>query len=188
MEVVMAAVGYPIAATGVHDMQECVPAEDVIEAVIRSLDRGNHYNDWFLRWVRRLDRRGTVNVDFLNPNLTVSTWRWKAGVAMPQDAMDAHRVSAHHEGNGAGRYDPVEATINNLLHAREGFYGVEKESVASWSDLEDHVKSHAGAASLAKSDWGAQLIRDAIPILRFLEERGYVMPWGIVAELGKADA
>ena len=99
---------------------------------------------------------------------------------MPQDAMDAHRVAAHHEGDSATRYDPIEATLNNLLHAREGIHGVQKAPVASWATLMEQIRSHVGAAVLAKSSFGGQLLRDAIPILRSLEDQGYVMPWGIV--------
>jgi hypothetical protein len=132
--------------------------------------------------VRRLDRRGTVNVDFLNPNLTVGTWRWREGVDMPQDAMDAHRVSAHHNGDGHGRYDPVEATVNNLLHAREGATGVQKSPVMGWAAMDAALRTQVGAGELAKSSWGGALLRDAVPILRGLEERGYVMPWGAVAD------
>jgi hypothetical protein len=181
IEVVMAAVGYPLHATGIHDMEEFVPAEDVIEAIVQSLGQGNRYSDWFLRWVQRLDQRGTVNVGFLNPSLTVGTWMWRSDTDMPQDAMDAHRISSHHEGDGAGRYDPVEATINNLLHAREGSYGVQKTPVTSWHHFEKHARTVAGASALAKSTWGGHFLLDAIPILRSLEERGYIMPWGVVA-------
>lgn len=180
LDVVMAAVGYPLPATGVHDLTECVPAEDVIVAISRALDRGARYSEWFLRWVQRLDRRGAVNVDFLNPNLTVGTWRWRADADMPQDAMDAHRVSAHHDGDGNARYDPVEATVNNLLHARESVYGVQKSPVLGWAELAERTATQVGAEAVAKSGWGGPFIRDAIPVVRFLEDTGYVMPWGVV--------
>jgi hypothetical protein len=180
LEVVMAAVGYALPAMGVHDMTELVPAADVIAAVVRSLDGGNRYSPWFLRWAGRLDRAGAVNVDFLNPHLTVGTWRWREGVDMPQDAMDAHRVSGHHQGDGAARYDPVEATVNNLLHAREGVYGVQKTPVVGWDELEAAACTSSGAAGLAKSGWGGGLLCDAIPVMRALEEGGYIMPWWVV--------
>jgi hypothetical protein len=98
LEVFMAAVGYPLAATGVHDMQERVPAEDVIEAITRSLDRGNRYSNWFLRWVRRLDRRGTVNVDFLNPSC-IPPFRTLPAIV---DNRNPSRENASHESSSPG--------------------------------------------------------------------------------------
>jgi hypothetical protein len=180
LTVVMRAIGYPLDATGRHDLCEEVPTEDLLAAVTHRLDEGARYSEWFLRWVARLDRRGLTHIDFLNPNLTVSIWQWQEGSRGPQDAMDAHRVSAHHQGDGADRYDPVEATVNNLLHAREGVYGVQKSPVSTWGELEGAAATHSGAAALAKSDWGGSLIRTLIPVLRDLEATGHVMPWGVV--------
>jgi len=181
MEVVMSAVGYSMAATGIHDMQECIPAEDVIAAITQSLEQGNRYSGWFLRWIQRLDRKGMVNIDFLNPNLTVGIWHWKEAVTMPQDAMDVHRLSSHHEGNGVSRYDPIEATVNNLLHAREGMYGVQKQSVMPWEAIERAILSQAESKQLAKSSWGGQFLRKTVPLVKSLESNGFIMPWECVA-------
>ena len=151
LEVLMAAIGYPLSATGIHDMTECVPTEDVIAVVVRSMEAGNSYSDWFLRWVGRLDRRGSVNIDFLNPNLTAepcarrpistrSRTRWTPTACQPITT-----------GTATPGYDPVEATINNLLHAREGVTGVQKSAVMSWAELD------AGCAPVPRrTDWPSQ--------------------------------
>jgi hypothetical protein len=180
LEVMMTVFGYPLQATGIHDMSEEVPVGDLVAAVGRARDEGMPYSPWFLRWVDSVKNQDRVHVDFLNPNLTVGTWRWRPDQDMPQDAMDAHRLSAHHEGDGQDRYDPIEATVNNLLHAREGVYGVQKGPVMGWDQLFSHAGSRAAGEELAKSTWGGRLLGDAVVLLRRLEARGAVMPWELV--------
>jgi hypothetical protein len=180
VEVSMGAIGYPLLALGVHDVVEYVPVEDLVRGIKRSQTAGQEYSPWFRRWIDSLQGCDTVNVGFFNPNLAVSAWRWKPDRDMPQDAMDAHRLSSHHEGDDADRYDAVEASVNNVLHAREGVYGVQKEPVVQWEQFELIMKTRSSREELAKSVWGASLVGDVATQLRYLEAKGYVVPWGLV--------
>lgn len=179
MDTALAAMGYPLLLEGVHDLEDLVPAREVIGAVTRGLQGGAVYSEWLLRWLARLDPLGVVNVGFANPNLTVGLWHWSESAQL-QNAMDVHRIAAHHQGDSGDRYDPVEATMNNLLHAREGIYGVQKTPVMTWTVIDDQMATHAGARALAKSSWGASFLADAIPIVRRLEAQGALMPWSKV--------
>ncbi len=180
VEVLMGALGYPLAAMGAHDMKEEVAADALKASIAASHAKGNAYSPWFLRWADKLPDGQAVNIGFLNPSLTVSAWRWRPDVEMAQDAMDAHRLSSHHEGDGFERYDPVEATMNYLLHHREGVYGIDKKPVMSWAALEQAAGTEVGAAALVKTTIGIDLVRDGIALLRQLEREGKVMPWGLV--------
>jgi hypothetical protein len=179
VEFVMTALNYPLSAAGRHDMEEDVPARDVLDAIAGKRAQGHAYSGWLIRWLDGLDPGGVVNVGFLNPHLTVSTWRWHPDDPR-QDAMDVHRASSHHQGDLADRYDPIEATVNNLLHAREGIDGIQKTPVESWAVLESRVATRADARALAKSDWGASFLPEVVDLLRALEEEGWATPWGLV--------
>ncbi|UQA58369.1 hypothetical protein [Polyangium aurulentum] len=180
LEVVMGALGYSLPATGKHDLREDVPVADVKAYVAGERAAGAQYSAWFTNWVEGLKTGDQVNIDFFNPSLTVSIWRWRPDVAMNQDAMDAHRVSAHHEGDGKDRYDPLEAAVNELLHHREGIYGIRKEPVTSWDALAAQMERVSDVEQLAKSSVAIRLLRDALPLLRQLEREGRITPWGLV--------
>ncbi|MFM7073833.1 MAG: hypothetical protein ACKO38_18770, partial [Planctomycetota bacterium] len=116
-------------------------------------------------------------VSFLNPSLLVDLCQWSPRQTKSQDAMDVHRLSDHHDGDGAERFDPIEAGINNLLHQREGRDGVRKEPVVSWNDLRLQVATATGAFELAKNTAARQAVRDAIAIAPRLERAGWLTPW-----------
>jgi hypothetical protein len=179
IQTVMTALGYPIAAAGVHDLVEHVAAAEVRRAVAANVARGAAYSDWLLRWVASLDPAGRVNVGCLNPHLLVSMWAWLPTGDRPQDAMDVHRLTSHHEGDGDERYDPLEAAVNNLLHLREGRSGIRKEPIVSWDSLEAEAGSETRLEALGKSSIGRDWLRDAIAVGRRLEQEGWITPWGM---------
>ena len=76
------------------------------------------------------------------------------------------------------RYDPVEAAVNNVLHQREGLYGIRKEPVVSWIRMAEVAERHTDAEDLARSSAGRQALEDAIEIGKKLERVGALTPWG----------
>jgi hypothetical protein len=110
--------------------------------------------------------------------LTVGMWRWTPQSDF-QDAMDVHRLSSHHEGDGEERYDPIEAAVNNVLHQREGVFGIRKEPIRRWEHMLDDIKLDEEAELLSKSSIGRNVVRDAITVAMHLEEIGSLTPWGL---------
>jgi hypothetical protein len=186
VQTLMSAIGFPILATGVHDLIECVAAQEVVDLLIPSemphpvQDRERRYSEWLIRWAQTINPSGQVNVGLLNPALTVSLWRWRPDQDRPQDAMDVHRLSDHHQGDQAERYDPIEATVNNLLHQREGMAGVRKEPVLGWAALRARIVRETIAEQIAASSVGRGILRDAANLGQKLEKDGYLTPWGLV--------
>lgn len=180
IETVMRALGYPITATGVHDMEEYVPARDIRRIMSNKIAGGSKYSKWVPRWLQILEDGQDVNVGSLNPALLTGMWRWTPHEAC-EDAMDIHRISSHHNGDGRERYDPIEAAVNNVLHQREGTLGIRKEEIRDWESMFAAIACESKAESLAKSSVGRQVARDAIVVASALETSGCVTPWGLVA-------
>lgn len=187
IETLMRQLGYAIEATGVHDLIEFVHAREVIHLLIPSyqpnqaIAASKKYSPWLTRWAATLDPSGQVNVSLLNPALLVSFSKWSPSQSGPQDAMDVHRLSDHHEGDLAERYDPVESAVNNLLHQREGIHGVRKEPVVAWSQIIRSLELESGAEALTKTSVGRDIVRDAAAIALRLERSGALTPWGLVS-------
>ncbi len=179
VEHVMRALGYYLPATGIHDIEEWVPAREIQRAIKNNQETGTGYSDWLLRWVEGLNPDDSINVGCLNPVLAAGMWRWTPNAVM-QDAMDVHRVSSHHQGDGNERYDPIEAAINNVLHQREGTLGIRKEPIQGWKKMLQSVERDTRAEALAKSSVGRQALRDAIEAAIVLEASGCLTPWGLV--------
>lgn len=179
IECLMGALGFPIQAAGVHDLDESVDGTELIAFIKAKREEGAAYAPWLLQWLGTLKPGEPVNVGFLNPSLLVSVLQWSPQ-AVKQDGMDVHRASTHHDGDNAERYDPLEAAVNNLLHQREGRCALRKEAVVSWDKLEEAVRRETEAEQLAKNSLGRQPLRDAIRTARILEEVGAITPWGIV--------
>lgn len=186
VEVLMTAMGYPIAAAGVHDLRENVDAAEV-RRLLLALDPHSQervgrarYSPWLIRWAASLGD-GPVNVGFLNPALLVDLCLWHPRRSGPEDAMDVHRLSDHHDGDGGERFDPIEAGINNLLHQREGRHGVRKEPVETWDQLALATATETGSEAMAKNSAARLALRDAIGLGRHLEAQGWLTPWGLVA-------
>jgi hypothetical protein len=178
IEHVMRALGYELAATGVHDIEEWVLAREIQTAIDCNQKAGASYSTWLLRWVESLSADEAVNVGCLNPALAVGMWRWTP-LAELQDAMDVHRVSSHHEGDRDERYDPIEAAVNNVLHQREGTLGIRKEPVQDWKTMSQLIQRDTEAEALAKSSVGSRALRDAIEAAATLEAYGSLTPWGL---------
>ncbi len=184
VETVMAALGYRIAATGVHDLVEFVKAVNIIELIGGRAANGTPYSPWLIKWVDSLDPLTDVNVGCMNPHMLVGMWQWTPASGLLQDAMDVHRMSTHHEGDGHEGYDPIEAAVNNLLHLREGTSGIRKEAVMSWDALEDEMISEVAMEQLGKSSMSRDVVRDAIRVARTLERDGWLTPWGLTKGAG----
>jgi hypothetical protein len=179
VEQLMTALGYSIRAKGVHDIDELVSPGEIKASVANARQSGQGYSDWVLNWVDCLDEATPVNVGFLNPALSVGMWRWRPAGAQ-QDAMDIHRAASHHAGDGLERYDPIEAAVNNVLHQREGTFGIRKENVIGWHRMFQSVQRETEAEAFCKSSVGRQALRDAIQIGAELEALGALTPWGLV--------
>ena len=184
LETLMGAIGYRIAATGQHDLREFVAVAEVRELLLATTPpaqqrlRSARYSPWLLNWARQLPDE-PVNVSFLNPALLVDLCQWSPRQTKSQDAMDVHRLSDHHDGDGGERFDPMEAGINNLLHQREGRDGVRKEPVVSWRHLQTELATESGATDMAKNSAARQALRDAASLAPELERRGWLTPWGL---------
>lgn len=175
MTVLQSALGYPLEATGKHDIAEFTSAK-----TIKKLAKEPGRSRWFKKYAESLKPGEKVNISFMNPHWLADIWLWKPGDAKAsQDAMDAHRKSDHHNGEG-GAWDPVEAAVNNVFHQREHVYGVRKEKKARWIDIGQKLETAEGAKGLAKSDVGAGIARDTAKLMRSLEAQGKITPWYLV--------
>jgi len=186
IEVLMSSLGYITPSAGRHDLVEWVSSNEIIALLLpshepeQSIIRARGYSPWLTRWAETLSRDTPVNVGLLNPALLVSFSRWTPVQEGPQDAMDVHRLSDHHDGDLGERYNPIEATVNNLLHQREGIHGVRKEPVVPWRQLSVQLQRDTGAESQAKCSIGREIVRDAARIGSRLERAGMLTPWGLV--------
>lgn len=185
LDVLMRCLGYPLDGAGRHDLREEVAVAEIRRLLFgdtpadRERVARGRYDRWLIRWAEQLDPSRTANVSFLNPHLLVDLCGWNPAPGRPQNAMDVHRLSDHHEGDGGERFDPLEAGINNLLHQREGRYGVRKEPVETWARLRAQVATESGAASLAKNSAACQALRDAVALAAELELVGWLTPWSL---------
>jgi hypothetical protein len=176
----LAALGFNIPAQGIHDLNEEAPAAEVRRRILSA--SAGVYSEWLRNLAEQLGEDGAVNVGCLNPSLTVGMYHWSPR-ADRQDAMDVHRLSSHHEGDCAERYDPIEAAINNLLHRREGKLGIRKERQQTWGELERLVSVPTKGYDIAKTGVASVLYRDVLTLARTLESGGFLTPW----QLAKAD-
>ena len=178
IETVMVSLGFPLAATGVHDIHELAPADEIKARILGP--NSVHYSKWLLTWTEHLPSCTQVDVGCFNPALSAGMWHWRPN-GRQEDAMDVHRLSSHHEGDRGERYDPLEAAVNNLLHRREGIYGIRKEPVESWSRLTEKLMLPSQVVALAKTGVAVGLYRDLIRFGPQLERQGYITPWDAVS-------
>jgi hypothetical protein len=178
IETVMVALGFPLVATGVHDVHELAPADEIRKRILHS--NSAQYSSWLLAWVEQMPSDDQADVGCFNPALSAGMWRWHPN-GCKEDAMDVHRLSSHHEGDRAERYDPLEAAVNNLLHRREGTCGIRKEPVEIWSRLTEQFMLPSNVFALAKTGVAIGLYRDLIRLGPQLERNGYITPWYIVS-------
>ena len=174
--------GYELPSTETHDIEEWVLGAEIKSAIHhKSTSGGRSYSDWVMHWVESLEDSEQINVGCLNPSLVTGLWRWTPH-AEKEDAMDVHRLASHHEGDGAERYDPIEAAVNNVLHQREGYLGIRKEPIQDWNKMMSLVERDTQAEALAKSSVGRHVVRDAITLAARIESIGGITPWGLAVD------
>ena len=94
--VVHDALGQP-SNVAAHDMDEVVFARHLKDRLTGQADQ------WYRDYVNTLDIGALVNVGFFNPHISASLFKWGDAKGGVQNAMDAHRLAAHHQGTPAIR-------------------------------------------------------------------------------------
>jgi hypothetical protein len=163
--------GHPRAAIG-HDMDESVLAKRLKERIAPDSDK------WYRDYVETLDEGAWVNVGFFNPHLAASMFKWGDARSGVQNAMDAHRLAAHHQGTPERPLDWVERAVNFVVHhiPRE-HWGIRHEPRGEWSDLELRL---AEDPAIKDSEIGKVIARDVAMLFELLELEGRVVPWQLL--------
>lgn len=170
--VVHAAMGHPREVTG-HDTDEVVFGRRLQERLVATADQ------WYRDYVQSLDLGALVNVGFFNPHISASMYRWGDAKGGVQNAMDAHRLAAHHQGTPEHPLDWVERAVNFVVHhiPRE-HWGIRHEPRGEWSDLEVRM---AEDPAIKDAEIGKVIARDAAQLFALLENEGKVVPWHLLA-------
>jgi predicted Rossmann-fold nucleotide-binding protein len=171
MQVIMQALKHPKALKGVHDIDERVPGA-------RLKETAKNAADWYANYVRGLADDDKVNVGFFNPYLCASLHNWGDDKHGVQNAMEAHRLSAHHNGTPEAPIDYVERAVNFVLHhlPRE-HQGIRHEAQGQWINLDERLASDPST----KNDEIIQVIaRDAAVLMMKLEQEGKITPWHLL--------
>lgn len=167
------AIGHPRYTKG-HDVDELVLAKRLQENLTSA-------DYWYRDYVASLDEGAWVNVGFFNPHLSASMYRWGdvgKGKDSIQNAMNAHRLSSHHNGSPERPLDWVERALNFVIHhiPRE-HWGIRHEPRGAWSDLEPRL---AEDPSINRAEIGKQIARDAAMLAEQLELEGKIVPWQLL--------
>ncbi|MEQ9498079.1 MAG: hypothetical protein RIT81_14505 [Deltaproteobacteria bacterium] len=160
--------GHPRNVAGIHDLREFVPAG-------RLRSDATVYDDWYVRFLAERRDDELVDIGFLNPHFCASLCRWGDVKTGRQNAMDAHRASAHHLGHPEAPLDWIEKAVNFVFHhlPRE-HYGIRHEALAGWEMLEARL---ADDPAIKDDPIGKLIARDAAVAMQALEEGGYLTPW-----------
>lgn len=171
LEVVHEAMGHPRLLAARHDLDEVVRAK-YLKKTAEDAD------DWYKNYVATLDEGAWVNIGFFNPHLSASLYKWGDAKEGRQNAMDAHRLSAHHNGSEDATLDWVEKAVNFVVHhiPRE-HWGIRHEPRGSFADVEDRLKYDR---AIKDSEIGKNIAREAAEFYRLAEEQGLVVPWGLL--------
>lgn len=169
LELVHEALGHPRETADRHDVDELVLAK-------RLRASGQGADPWYRDYVNSLDDGAWVNVGFFNPHLSASLYRWGDARDGVQNAMNAHRLAAHHQGTPEAPLDWVERAVNFVVHhiPRE-HWGIRHEPRGEYSELEARL---ADDPAIKDATIGKVIARDATKIFELLEARGFVVPWG----------
>ena len=169
LELVHQALGHPRHLVGRHDVDECVLARH-LRATAQGADA------WYRDYVDTLDDGAWINVGFFNPNLSASLYKWGDARHGVQNAMDAHRLAAHHQGSADAPLDWVERAVNFVVHhiPRE-HWGIRHEPRGQYSDLEARL---ADDPAIKDAEIGKVVARDAARLFELLEAGGFTVPWG----------
>lgn len=167
------ALGHPRYTMG-HDVDEVVVARRLKENLTSA-------DQWYRDYVESLDEGAWVNVGFFNPHLSASLYKWGDVGKAPgsiQNAMNAHRLAAHHNGTPERPLDWVERAVNFVVHhvPRE-HWGIRHEPRGSWHDVEERL---AEDPAINRSEIGKAIARDAARIYELLEQEGKVVPWRLL--------
>lgn len=119
-----------------------------------------------------------MNVGFFNPHISASLYKWGDAKGGVQNAMDAHRLAAHHQGTPERPLDWVERAVNFVVHhiPRE-HWGIRHESRGDWGDLETRM---AEDPAIKDATIGQVIARDAAQLFQRLELEGKVIPWQLL--------
>lgn len=168
LEVIHDAMGHPRALANRHDVDEVVLAIHLK----RRIDRADN---WYRDYVQSLDDGDWINVGFFNPHLSASMYKWGDAKNGVQNAMDAHRLSAHHQGSPEAPLDWVERAVNFVIHSipRE-HWGIRHEPRGGYDNLELRL---AEDPAIRNSEIGKAIARDAAALCALLEDEGKIMPW-----------
>lgn len=171
LDVVHDALGHPRKLSDRHDVDEVVLAKH-LKRGLDGMDR------WYRDYVRTLDDGAWINVGFFNPNISASLHKWGDAREGIQNAMDAHRLSAHHNGSPEAPLDWVERAVNFVVHhiPRE-HWGIRHEPRGTWDDLEPRL---ATDNAIKNAEIGKVIARDAAKLYQLLESEGKVVPWGLL--------
>ena len=166
------AIGHPRDVAG-HDTDEVVLGRHLQERLTPTADQ------WYRDYVTSLDHGALVNVGFFNPHISASLYRWGDAKGGVQNAMDAHRLAAHHQGTPEHPLDWVERAVNFVVHhiPRE-HWGIRHEPRGEWSNLEARL---AEDPSIKDAEIGKVIARDAAALFALLEKEGMVIPWQLLA-------
>jgi hypothetical protein len=169
--VVHDALGHPRAAIG-HDMDELALAKRLKERVAANSDQ------WYKDYIGTLDEGAWVNVGFFNPHISASMFKWGDARGGVQNAMDAHRLSSHHQGTPERPLDWVERAVNFVVHhiPRE-HWGIRHEPRGGWQDLEARLSDDP---AIKDAEIGKTIARDAAKMFELLELEGKVVPWQLL--------
>lgn len=168
--VVHDALGQPRDVAG-HDVDEVVLAVHLQEKLATTPAA----DQWYRDYVGSLDEGAWVNIGFFNPNISASMYKWGDAKGGAQNAMDAHRFAAHHQGTAEHPLDWVERAVNFVVHhiPRE-HQGIRHEPRGDWSDLEERM---AEDPAIKDASIGKVIARDAAKMFQLLEREGKVIPW-----------
>lgn len=157
-----------------HDVDELVLAVHLKNKLATTSNADQWYNDY----VSSLDEGAWVNVGFFNPNLSASMYKWGDAKGGTQNAMDAHRFAAHHQGSDEHPLDWVERAVNFVVHhiPRE-HRGIRHEPRGNWSDLEARMVEDP---AIKDAPIGKGIARDAARIFQMLESEGKIIPWQLL--------
>lgn len=177
LDVIHDAMGHPRYLSNRHDLDEVVLAKHLQARLAAAQD--SNADQWYVDYVRSLDEGAWVNVGFFNPHLSASMYKWgDAKKDKKQNAMEAHRLAAHHQGAAEAPLDWIERAVNFVIHhlPRE-HWGIRHEARGEYSDLEARL---ADDPSINKSEIGKVIARDATRLCELLEKEGKIVPWGLL--------
>ena len=167
------ALGHFRNVSGLHDLAEFVPAG-------RIQAQAGPRSRWYEDFLNGLDPTEPVGVGFLNANFCSSLCRWGEAKTGTQNAMDAHRLSCHHDGCPETPQEWIERSVNFVFHhlPRES-YGIRHEPLCDWSALDERL---AEDPAMKDDPIGHEIIEDARVIMPKLEEHGYLVPWHLLID------